>query len=128
MLQAEEKEGLLELLKNSKNEPVPAIVKQKFYEPKTVFSSDTLPESPHKRMLESVETKSNAYINSMLNDNDSSISRFQKVSSSFITGAIILINLPSRDDLVLYNKQLIKGLRYLFDAYSSNITSQILIR
>jgi hypothetical protein len=118
MLQAEEKEGLLELLKENYNEPVPEVKKEPFFEPNTEFSLDELPESPFKRMLQSQDT--NEYVDSMLNDTESALSRFRQVSTSFSTGATILVNLPKRTDLVLYNKQLIKGLRYIFNAFSSN--------
>ena len=120
MLQTEEKEGLIKLLKENYNEPIPEVEKEPFYEPTTEFSSDEIPDSPFKRMRQSHETKSNDYTERMLNNTESSLSRFKKVSTSFSTGATILVNLPKRHDLVLYNKQLIKGLRYVFDAFSSN--------
>lgn len=120
MLQSEEKESLLELLKNNNIDAVASNEKQKFLEPNIEFSWTYLPDSPHKRMLECIESNTNEHINLMMNNMDGSLSRFREVSTSFITGATILTQLPLRHDLVLYNKQLIKGLRYLFNAYSSN--------
>ena len=114
MLQSEDKNGLFELLKKNCNEPIAPVEREEFHEPKTEFSLAELPESPHKRMLESSASSSNAYINDRLNNTESSLSRFRKVSASFITGATIVTNLPSRHDLVLYNKQIIKGLRGMY--------------
>ena len=128
MLKSEEKEALLELLKQNKNvkEDILEYPVGPFVQPNTEFPSVELPESPFKRLLEGAVGQ--PQIEDAIKDAANSLNRFKKVSESFITGATVLVSLPPRSDLLTYHKQLVKGIRYLFDAYSSKLFFLIIFR
>jgi hypothetical protein len=124
MLQGSEydKEALVELLREQKQNPAPLElepVPEAAPKAPLNFASNMVPESPYKRLLACIESKSDLSIIKNMEEMGSEMSRLKQVSEDFIRGTMGLFNLPSRDNTAKYQNALINCLRHLFLAYSS---------